>query len=318
MGKSHRRISSIMGKKVTLITTVKNEEAAIDMFFESIGKQTRLPDEIVVVDGGSTDNTVLNLRSFKAIIIRKRGNRSVGRNVAIKRAKNSIIAVTDVGCILDKYWLERLVKPLEEGDVDVVSGFYRAQTSGPFEECLATYTCIMPDKLDVYNFLPSSRSIAFKKTAWEKVKGYPENLDTCEDLVFNQRLKKAGFVFVTVKNAIVYWPQRTNVFQAAKQFYGYAQGDGRARYFRYKTPLLFVRYVLGAIITSYALFTGSYLLIAGLAFVFLAYLIWAIYKNSRYIKSWKKYIYLPLLQLISDVAVIIGTTFGFIISLKKE
>ena len=188
--------------KVTLITTVKNEQYTIESFLESIKSQVKKPDEVIIVDGGSNDKTIEKIKSYESKIqnlkiIKKKGNRSVGRNTAIKKSLNQIIAVTDVGCILDKNWLEKIIQPFTDESIDVVSGFYKPKTHGVFEKCLATYTCTMEDKLDKKNFLPSSRSIAFRKKAWEKIKGYPEYLDTCEDLVFAKNLKKAGCLFYT-------------------------------------------------------------------------------------------------------------------------
>src|SRR3989338_2419096 len=100
--------------KTTFIATVFNEEKTIEEFLSSISKQSVLPDEVIIVDGGSTDSTasvISNLKSqisnkrikFKLII--KKGNRSVGRNEAIKNASNEIIVCSDAGCILDKNWL---------------------------------------------------------------------------------------------------------------------------------------------------------------------------------------------------------------------
>lgn len=305
-----------MGQKVTLITTVRNEAESITSFLTSIAAQTRSPDEVIIVDAYSKDKTVELIKNYiprikNLRVIKKRGNRSVGRNEAIRAASYGVVAVTDGGCVLDKHWLERLFKPFEK-EVDVVAGFYKPQTSGPFEQSLAAYTCTMQDKLDVDTFLPSSRSIAFKKTAWEKVGGYPEDLDTCEDLVFDKKLKTEGFVFVTVPNAIVYWPQRKNILQAAKQFFTYAMGDGRARYFRHTTPFLFLRYILGVVTLVYILIAKSYYLLPFLMILFVLYLLWAIRKNYKYVRNIKAYVYLPLLQLVSDVTVIVGTTIGFI------
>jgi len=76
--------------------------------------------------------------------------------------------------------------------------------------------------------LPSSRSIAFKKSAWKKVGGYPENLNYCEDLVFDLKLKKAGLKFAFAPKAIVFWPQKKTLKGAVKQFFNYAVGDGMA------------------------------------------------------------------------------------------
>lgn len=307
--------------KATLITTVKNEEKSMGLFLDSIKKQIKKPDEIIVVDGGSSDETIQNLKfksqklKLKVKIIERRGNRSVGRNVAIKASSNSIIAVSDVGCILDKYWLEHITRPFEDDEVDVVAGFYKPVANSVFEKCLATYTCTMPGNLDKTNFLPSSRSVAFRKRAWEKAEGYSEKLDTCEDLVFDKKLKKTGARFVTEEKAIVYWPQRKNIFQATMQFYRYAVGDGQARYFRKTTPLLFIRYIIGICLVWYIIVFQVYSLLPITYLLFIIYLLWAISKNYKYIKNFRAFLYLPLLQLTSDVSVILGTTIGFLKSI---
>ncbi len=301
--------------KVSLITTVKNESNSIEAFLDSILRQGKTPEEVVIVDGGSTDQTVRQIKSYSSKIKNlkvfvKKGNRSVGRNFAIKKSTHDIIAVTDAGCILDSHWLENIMKPFENKSIDVSSGFYKPQTNSIFEKCLAAYTCTMPDRLDLQNFLPSSRSVAFRKSAWEKVSGYPENLDTCEDLVFAKRMKLDGLRFMTVKEAIVLWPQRENIFQAARQFFLYAKGDGRAHYFRKTTPVLFARYTLVILILIYAIIAGSYIPFFVLFLFLLLYLLWSIQKNYRYIKNWRAFLYLPLLQIVSDVAVLSGTIIG--------
>ena len=298
--------------KISLITTVLNEENAIGFFLESVSKQTVSPDELIIVDAGSKDATVSSMKRIKTRVIVKKGNRSAGRNIAIKNSSGDIIAVSDAGCILDKNWLKNITKPFENKDVDVVAGFYKPRTGSIFEECLATYTCVMPDKVDPKNFLPSSRSVAFRREAFKKVRGYPENLNTCEDLVFDKKLKKAGFKFQFAKKAIVYWPQRKNIFQATKQFLNYAIGDGQALYIRPQTPLLFARYFFGLILVIFYFTTKSALLLSIIYYLLSIYLIWSVWKNYKYVKHPKAFIYLPALQITSDMAVICGMTLGFL------
>jgi glycosyltransferase involved in cell wall biosynthesis len=306
----------------SFISTCFNEGENVSILLDSLLEQAKLPNEIIIVDAKSTDQTFSEIEKFKKIfnkkypkikfqLFQKEGNRSVGRNLAIKKSTGQIIAVSDFGCILDKKWLENLTKPFQKKDIDAVAGFYKAKTSSVFEKCLATYTCVMEERLD-NNFLPSSRSVAFKKAAWDKIGGYPENLDTCEDLVFARNLKKAGFNFVVLKKAIVYWPQKKNIWQAFFQFFNYAKGDGQALYIRKTTPFLFLRYLAGfVLIFLFILLKQTFLLITVFWLLFF-YFIWSINKNYKYVNSWMSFVYLPLLQVVSDVAVIIGMSFGTI------
>lgn len=315
--------------KFTLITTVYNEEKTISNFIDSVLDQILKPNEIVIVDGGSTDDTVDVINDFRLKIkdkrikfklITKKGNIAVGRNETIKNAKNEIILVSDVGCILDKNWVKNISFPFKDSKIDVVAGYYQPITNSVFEKCLATYTCVMPDKIDSDNFLPSSRSIAFRKSAWKSVKGYPEWLNTCEDLYFARELKRKGFKFKFVKDAIVYWPQRRNLKEVFKQFYNYAKGDGTARYIRPNTPFLFIRYAVGILLLILALETQSSALFILLLLLFIGYIIWSIKKNYKYVNEPMAILYLPLLQLTADIAVLLGMSIGLVKSLdiKKD
>lgn len=51
--------------KVSFITTVFNEEKTIGSFLESLFKQTKLPDEVIIVDAGSTDGTISRIRNYE-------------------------------------------------------------------------------------------------------------------------------------------------------------------------------------------------------------------------------------------------------------
>ena len=307
--------------KISFITTVLNEEKSVINLLGSLNSQTVLPDEVIIADGGSTDKTLSVISNFKFQIsnkiikfkiLSKTGNRAVGRNAAIGESSGEIIVCTDAGCILDKNWIKNITAPFKSGNVDVASGFYVPRTKGVFQKALAGYTSVMPDKLDPQNFLPSSRSIAFKKDAWRKIGGYPEWLNTCEDLYFARELQKKRFVFKTVKDAIVFWPQRKNFTEAFIQFYNYALGDGTARYFRKTTPFLYTRYALGIVLLMLAFLTKSVLPTYALGLLFVLYLLWSIQKNYKYVNHPQAILILPALQLVSDVAVLSGTTIGIL------
>lgn len=307
-------------EKVSFISTVYNERETIEAFLNSILSQTQKPDEVIIVDAGSNDGTYeivqKYLSEFQSATIpygfaQVIGNRSIGRNVAIRQAQYTWIAASDAGCILDGAWLAQLFnRPLD--GVDVISGFYSANIGAPtpFQKALAAYTCVMPDRLDENTFLPSSRSVAFTKSAWLEVGGYPEELDTCEDLMFAERLKEAGKKFVMAREAVVYWPQKKTLMGAAKQFYGYAYGDGQAGYIRFQTPLLYGRYVVGFILIAIALYTHIAKLWLLILIMLILYIVWALAKNYRYVGRSEGLYLLPLLQFTADGAVMTGMLHG--------
>lgn len=216
--------------RTSVVITVLNEVQTIGPLLGSLLTQTKKPNEIIVVDAGSEDGTAEKIRLFKGaikirIIVVKGANRSRARNAGIRKAKNEIIAVTDAGCTADKHWLERLTKPFADEAVVSVAGFYRPVINNRFHRAIAPMVAVMPDKFNPKTYLPSSRSLAFRKgTAW-----YPKSLNYCEDLIFAQKLKQAGKMAV-VKNAVVYWRLAENRRQFFWQIFHYAQGDVRARY----------------------------------------------------------------------------------------
>lgn len=216
--------------KVSLIFTVKNEEKSIKSLLDSILNQTKIPDEIIIVDGGSSDKTVKIIKNYKhlfpiKLIIKKGANVPEGRNIGILNSKYPIIAVTDGGCVLDKDWIFEITEPFKYKTIDIVSGKYIATGDSLLQNLIGILLMYDFNKVDSTTFSPSSRSIAFKKSAWEQVNGYPEWLISGEDTYFNNKLRKIGKKFYLNKNAVVYWEPRENLIKLFKQYFQYAYYD---------------------------------------------------------------------------------------------
>ena len=80
--------------KVTVIATVLDAADHVGGFLTSMREQTRAPDEIVIVDGGSTDGTLDALRAAEGITLVEDPGANIarGRNVAIRNATQSRMA----------------------------------------------------------------------------------------------------------------------------------------------------------------------------------------------------------------------------------
>ena len=234
---------------VSIVSTVYNEASNIGEWLDALLEQTVTPDEIVIVDGGSTDGTVdaisqrMSSSSIPVVVIESSGaNISQGRNLAIKRACGALIAVTDAGTRADRHWLERLLAPLAANEADVASGFFVPRMSSGWERALAATTLPDVEEIGYDRFLPSSRSVAFRREWFDAGVCYPEWLDYCEDLVWDLAMKRAGARFRFVPGALVTFEVRPSVHSFAVQYARYARGDGKAGLFARRHAVRYATY----------------------------------------------------------------------------
>lgn len=309
--------------KVAFITTVLNEEKNIVLLLKPLLLQSKRPDEVIIIDGGSKDDTVkiinewiskIRSEDFKKRIklIVKKGNRSVCRNEAIKRSNSEIITSSDSGCILDKNWTKKIISPFKDPKVDVVAGFYKGITQSIFEKSLVPYVLVMPDKVQAKKFLPSARSMAFRKEIWEKVGGFPVQFSSNEDYVFSKKLKKYGARIVFKRSALVYYLPRKNIIEAFSMFFNFAMGDSQSGILRPKVAFILIRYTIILWLLIYMFYFKLFFILEVVFYILVLYIAWAILKNYKYVKDRDAIVFLPLIQFTSDIAIIIGTILGFL------
>lgn len=245
-----------MPTSVTVIATVLNEGANIHRLMRSLASQTRLPDAVIIVDGGSTDDTTAIIESYAErlplhLIHAPGCSISAGRNIAIDAAHTEVIAATDAGVELVAGWLDALMQPFEaDPRVAMVGGFFIADPHSAFEVAMGATVLPLRDEIDAAHFLPSSRSVAFRHSLSVQVGGYPEWLDYCEDLIFDIRMKaaveQAGQRFVFVPDAVARFQPRGSLRSFYTQYYRYARGDGKADLWRKRHVIRYLTY-LGAL-----------------------------------------------------------------------
>jgi arylsulfatase A-like enzyme/glycosyltransferase involved in cell wall biosynthesis len=219
--------------RISIVATVRNEARGIAAFVESLLGQTRAPDEIVIVDGASTDGTLEILRRFEAAgrirVVSQDCNIAQGRNLGVAAAAHELIAITDAGCVAAPDWLAHIAGSFAaEPSPDVVAANYDFDTRNDFERA-SVFATDAPDREESEHakYFPSSRSIAFRKSAWHAAGGYPDWLYAAEDTLFNIRLRELGLRFAFCREARVTWRPRQTWKALWRQFVNYARGNGR-------------------------------------------------------------------------------------------
>lgn len=206
--------------KISLVIPVKNEAESLEDLYCSICEQTLQPDEVVLVDGGSTDKTVEIAKKLKGgtfnfkIIETPQASPGKGRNIGVENTENDWIAFTDAGIRLEKDWLEKLVQVAEISlQTDIVYGNYSPVTDAFFEKCAAI--SYVPPLRENQIRGKSIASFLMKKKVWEAVGGF-HDLRAAEDMMFMEAAEVKGFIFDFAPEAKIHWylqPDLTSTFR---------------------------------------------------------------------------------------------------------
>jgi glycosyltransferase involved in cell wall biosynthesis len=247
--------------KVSIVVPVRDEERSIRELLDSLLAQTRPPDEIVITDGGSVDATPQIIEEYirnGAPVRLIRAGAALpgrGRNLGAAQASHEWIAFTDAGIRLANNWLETLIARAEADDsVDVVYGSWSPVTNTFFKQCAAI--AYVPPPSSRNGTITRPRFIAstlLRREAWQKVKGFPEDLRSAEDLLFMDRVENAGYRFVFEPRAQVQWDLRPTLWSTFKRFVVYSRNNIRAGLFRQWQSTILMRYGILAALALAAL-----------------------------------------------------------------
>lgn len=238
--------------KISLLATVLNEGENIREFLDNLLSQSRKPDEMIIVDGGSRDETVAVLEEYRSrgyplqIVSAPGTNIPQGRNIAVRQATGDVLAITDAGAVVAPDWLEKITGPFQDGgQVDLVGGHSPPLFDNFLEYCLAASFVFMAHELNPRNFYASGRNTAIRRQVMLDVGGYPEWLPIAEDMYLSRMLWEQGYRLKYVPEALVYWKQRKSLRQVFKQFFLYGKGDAVGKVFSRDYARKTLKYLLG-------------------------------------------------------------------------
>ena len=238
--------------KISLLLVSKNEEKNVPTFIRSLRKQTKLPDEIVLVDA-STDRTLemmkknLSKKPFQKI--KKKFFKanpyscSYQRWLGLKHVTGDLTLLTDIDAELDKKWLEEITEPFKNRDVSVVQGNV---TSSSFADEDWMFSKGLPEKGKYLNHCNAAyRTRLLKKFNFDPQIRYGDDRD------MSYRLTRAGIIIYGRKTAKVWHHQSghankksergwtfKNFKSSSRQSYGFA-----FLIKKYKSPYWFARMI---------------------------------------------------------------------------
>jgi glycosyltransferase involved in cell wall biosynthesis len=244
---------------VSLVIPVRDEAHSVGALITSIQGQTRRPDEVIIVDGGSADGTLDRVRALvgkdPSVQIVEAGNATPGRgrNIGRSVARNRWIAFTDAGIQLDRSWLERLVVAAErDPGAEVVFGSYEPQIRSFLDSCaVGAYVPACHETAFGWVRGPTVASLMVSRDVFDSVQGFPD-LRAAEDLVFFERLSRKGIPVTWAPGAVAHWETPPSVSATYRRFRQYSRQNvllGRQEYWHHGVARIYVAAAAGLCVT---------------------------------------------------------------------
>jgi len=189
--------------KLSVIVLTKDSATTIEKCLDSVLSQSIPPDEVIVVDGGSKDDTLKILSRFPVRIYREDSS-SIGhaRNLGVQKAKGKIVFFIDSDCYSEKDWIKSMLPHFDRTEVAGVAG--RIVPWSP-EGMLANYQAAFmntpKDKAPVRR-VPMCNT-ALRREAILSAGGFDEALAWSEDLDLLHRITRSHLV-IRENGAIVH------------------------------------------------------------------------------------------------------------------
>lgn len=147
--------------KISVVIPTYNEEKVISECVSSLLNQNFKDFEIVVVDDGSTDNTLKILDKFKVKILKqKHQGPAVARNLGAKEAKGKVLVFVDADMTFDSNFLRKLTEPITQ---DITKGTFSK------DEYVANWDNVWARCWNINENLPEKRRIPVNYPNHQKV-----------------------------------------------------------------------------------------------------------------------------------------------------
>jgi len=192
--------------KISCIIPTRNRNGFLQEAVDSVLKQIRQPDEIIIINNGNNDIILPeNIKSkIKVFNYNKKASASAARNYGAKMASGNYLAFLDDDDLWNIKYLENVLAAIENGVECIISRLDRLFKNGEVKNFKNADGKLTINNLLVYNPGVTGSNIVIKKSIFNKLGGFDENLITSEDKsLIIEALKENIKITVLPKNQVL-------------------------------------------------------------------------------------------------------------------
>jgi len=175
--------------KISVIIPALNEATVIEQTLAHLSLIQGL--ELIVVDGGSTDETIALARRYAKVLTTPPG-RAIQMNHGARNSSGEILLFLHADTIFSSVALEGMVRALE--DPAIVGGAFRLAIDSP-RWVLRLVAAAANGRTRLTRIPYGDQGIFVRRSIFEQLGGYPAQ-PLMEDLEFSRRLKRVGRVAI--------------------------------------------------------------------------------------------------------------------------
>jgi len=208
--------------RLSVIVPTRNHSADLERCLESVSKQTRKPDEIIVVDGHSTDDTPKVAKKYKCRLVQDdEGTIGNAYYVGAKEAKGDAVVFIDDDATAPKDWLESMEKALIGTDVVGGEDLLPEKSTAFQKAAYLTDLAVRPKDTvfgkDAWKWLRAV-NIAYKKSLLN-AENFDPRLRGLQEPELHERMKRTDAKAMFDPSIKVYHKRRGNLRGIWKQIY---------------------------------------------------------------------------------------------------
>ncbi len=176
-------------RAVSFIIPALNAESTLGLALDAIERaRCDTSKEVLLIDNGSTDETVEVARRRGATVISAPGLTVAAlRNLGARLARGGTLAFVDSDCVIAPDWLEKSRPHFGDPAVGAVGSPTHVPLGATWVQRAWALHRHRRSRLGSVQWLPTE-NLLVRKTAWQEVGGFNEALATCEDVDFCYRL----------------------------------------------------------------------------------------------------------------------------------